>query len=122
MDSVMVPDPAPVERLGFFERQFALEQSRQQDFFDGLFGVFLPVLCFLADPVVFKGGIIGPNDSLLGDYQLLAYSFSAFQIATLLTWRTFRRQLASFSAPIAGVLLAGALCSFLIGLLILPYS
>jgi hypothetical protein len=105
---------------GFFARQFAVDTTKAQDFFDGLFGVFLPVLCFLADPLVFRenGGSLG----IYSKYQLLAYTFSAIQIATLLTWRTFSRRLTWMAAPIGGVFLAGSLFSTVIGVFILPFS
>src|SRR5262245_60327480 len=108
------------KRHGFFATQFARKKTRQQDFFDGLFGVFLPILCFLADPLVFKGRFFGDEGSLFGTYRVLAYSFSALQIAVLLLWRTFGRRLTGVAAPIGGVLLTGALFSAFIGVLILP--
>ncbi len=80
----------------------------------------LPILCFVADPGVLKGGIFGPP--LLGDYQFLVYAVSAIEIALLLAWLLLRRHLTPFSAPIGGALLAGGIFSTVIGVLLLPFS
>src|ERR687891_644900 len=85
----------------FWRRQFVPVPTRGQELFDGIFGVILPVLCFVADPAVFKGTILG--SPWLGDYQVVAYLMSAVEIAVFIVWRTFRKQLVTFSAPFAGV-------------------
>ncbi len=104
----------------FWRRQFGPVPTRGQELFDGIFGVIFPVLCFVADPVVFKGTILG--FPWLGDYQVLAYLVGAIEMGVFIVWRTFRKQLTTFSAPFAGVLFAGALFSTAIGIAILPLS
>jgi hypothetical protein len=109
-----------MERPGFFERQFGPKVTREQNYFDVAFGVVLPILCFIADPGVLKGGIFGPP--MLAGYQLLVYAVSAIEIAVLIVWLLLRRHLTPFSAPIGGVLLAGGIFSTAIGVVLLPFS
>ena len=110
----------PPPRQGFWRRQFAAEPTPTQDSFDRWFGVALPVLCFVLDPLIFKNWIL--HRGLLEDYRLFAYMVSALQIGMLLCWFTFRRDLETFAAPFAGVFVAGAVFSAAIGILILPVS
>lgn len=119
MASILITPPsADVQR--FWARQIGPVVTKAQDQFDLIFAVVLPVLCLLADPLVFKGGIL--NVPLLENYQFLAYLVSSVEIGLFLTWRTFRTQVTSFSAPLAGVFFAGALFSTVIGIVILPFT
>lgn len=108
-------------KLSFFRRQFAVTRTKKQDNFDFAFGVVVPIACFLVDPVVFQGGFFG-GGPVLGEFQYLAYLISAIEMAVLILWISFKRHLQSFTGPVAGVLILGGLFSFLIGVLILPYS
>jgi len=110
------------KRPGFWARQFAIVPTRVQDNFDIGFGVVLPALCFVFDPIVFKNGFLGAGGPLLGKYQLFAYIFSALEILTLVLWLSFRDHLRSFSGPISGALIVGGIFSWVVGILILPYS
>jgi len=110
------------KRPTFWKRQFALERTETQDCFDVVFGAILPVICFLFDPIVFKGSTPFGGEPLAGKYQFFTYLLSAIEIAALLIWLKFGRPLKSFSGPISGVLIGGGLFSFLIGVLILPFS
>lgn len=110
-------------RPRFWRRQFADAPTRAQVRFDVIFGLILPVLCFVFDPIVFRG-----NSNLLGYdgmYQrvrLFAYSASALEIATLACWLFVVRKYPAWSRPVGGVMAAGALFSFALGVLILPLS
>ncbi len=108
------------KKEGFWKRQFAADPTAAQDRFDLWFGVALPVACFVLDPAIFKGGILGRG--LLEAYRLFAYMVSALEIGMFLCWFTFRRDLAEFAAPFAGVLVAGAIFSMVIGVVLLPLS
>jgi hypothetical protein len=55
---------------GFWRRQFMPPTTKRQKIFDVLFGVIAPVLCFVFDPIVFKGTF---DEGLLRDYQSYAY-------------------------------------------------
>lgn len=116
----IIDDAEPVTRKGFWRRQFAAEPTPAQDRFDLWFGVALPVACFVLDPAIFRTGILGRG--VLEDYRLFAYIVSALEIGMLLCWYTFRRDLGTFAAPFAGVFLAGAMFSTVIGMIILPLS
>lgn len=109
-----------VPRKNFWKRQFEPVQTPGQATFDGIFGVILPVLCFVADPAIFKGLELGPP--FLRRYQILAYLVAVLEMGVFIVWRTFRNQLTTFSAPFAGVLFAGGLFSTAIGIVILPLS
>ncbi|MBV9927654.1 MAG: hypothetical protein JOZ96_21730 [Acidobacteria bacterium] len=103
----------------FWRRQFGGAPTRAQRRFDVTFGVILPVLCFVFDPFVFSGrGEYGGG--LYPQCQLYVYTLSALEMVALCAWLLFaagRRP-----AALAGVLFAGALFSFVVGLAILPFS
>ena len=105
---------------GFFARQFSLQSTRSQNRFDVLYGVVLPVLCFEFDPIVFKNGVFGPP--VAGEYQVFVYLFSGIQITAMVIWLTFGSRMKSFAGPIAGMFMLGAMISFIIGIMILPFS
>jgi hypothetical protein len=107
-------------RPRFWRRQFDDATTRAQFRFDIAFGLVLPVLCFVFDPVVFGGDII--NDGVYRNVRLFAYSASAIEIATLACWLFLVRKFPEWSRPAGGVLAAGAFFSFALGLAILPLS
>ena len=121
MSHVLFAEPSKRQRRRFWFRQFAVERTGAQDAFDVVFGILLPMVTFVADPIVFKGGIVG-DEPVLGDYQLFAYLISGLEMVVLVLWFSLRRHLTSFSAPIGGILIAGGLFSLAVGVLILPYS
>src|SRR5262245_37003189 len=119
---ITAPDAEPPvdKKPGFWKRQFAAEATRSQIFFDVLYGVAGPVLCFVFDPMIFRSGFAGPP--LLADYQTFAYLFSGVQIVLLCFWllsgpgSRWRNQL------MGGMLLAGGLFCMIIGFVLLPLS
>lgn len=113
-------EPVITQRSGFWERQFELVPTRAQDTFDAIFGVIVPVLCFMADPVVFQSRIGEPP--WLEQYQLVAYVISTIEMGLFLVWRTFRKQVSGLSPIFAGVFFGGAAFSAVIGLAILPVT
>jgi hypothetical protein len=121
MRRILSEESFPVKQTSFFARQFAPQRTEAQDIFDVAFGVIAPVLCFVFDPIVFKGGLLR-GSGILASYQLVAYLISAIEIATLIMWFTLGRQLNSWSALISGVLVTGAAFSALIGFLISPFT
>ena len=105
--------------MGFWKRQFGPNRTGAQDVFDVTFGLVLPILCFVADPVVFKSfPVFAP--ALLGDYQLLAYVVSTVEMGFFLVWRTFPHKVNWLSPLFAGVFIGGACFSLVIGIVILP--
>lgn len=116
----MFDETEPKPPQGFWRRQFTGDPTPRQDSFDRWFGVALPVACFVFDPLIFQGWML--EEGLLQDFRLFVYLVSAIEIGMLLCWFTFRRDLATFAAPFAGVFLAGGLFSLLIGIIISPFS
>lgn len=119
--SLSILDEAPARRREpFLWRQFAPTRTPAQVVFDAIFGVAGPLLCFVADPLVFRSGLMGPP--ILGRFQLFAYLISTIAISALTVWLCLPEYLDAFRAMIGGVLVAGAAFSFIIGVVILPYS
>jgi hypothetical protein len=107
--------------MGFWAKQFEPNRTSAQDAFDVVFGLVLPILCLVADPVVFKSfPLFGP--AILEDYQLLAYVVCTVEMGFFLVWRTFPKRVTAFSPLFAGVFLIGACFSIVIGLAMLPVT
>jgi len=113
-------DPPAAPQPRFWRRQFALVPTPAQNTFDSIFGVILPVLCFMADPVVLKGTMLTPP--MYGKFQLVVYVISTVEMGAFLVWRTFPKQVCGFASIFAGVFFAGAVFSGVIGLAILPMT
>jgi hypothetical protein len=105
----------------FWRRQFGDAPTRVQFRFDVAFGLVIPVLCFVFDPVVFRGGVIN-SDGFYQSFRLFAYAASALEMATLACWLLLVRKFPAWSRPAGGVLAAGAFFSFALGVAILPLS
>ncbi|HEX8722579.1 MAG TPA: hypothetical protein VF736_18325 [Pyrinomonadaceae bacterium] len=89
--------------------------------FDLFFGLVLPALCFAADPVVFRGWLLGGR-GFYGRFQFYVYSVGAMELLALAAWLFPSLLGRRRPAVLAGVLLAGGVFSFGLGLLILPLS
>ena len=108
------------ERDGFFARQWGPHRTPKQLTFDIIVGIVGPIICFISDPIVLRGGFGGP--ALFPQFQLLTYLISGLEIVLLLVWLTLGEHLKGLSAPIGGALISGSIFSALIGFAILPYS
>jgi hypothetical protein len=104
----------------FWRRQFDDATTRAQLRFDIAFGLVIPVLCFVFDPVVFRGWLIG--EGIYARFQFFAYAASAVELTTLACWLFVVRKFPAWSRPAGGVMLAGTLFSFTLGVAILPFS
>lgn len=111
-------------RPRFWRRQFGDAATRAQLRFDVIFGLVLPVLCFVFDPIVFRsfGGDLFGRDGVYREVRLFAYSASALEMATLACWLFVIRKYPAWSRPAGGVMAAGAFFSFALGVAILPFS
>jgi hypothetical protein len=109
-----------VVTTGFWRRQFMPSTSRAQIIFDVVFGVVAPVLCFAFDPIVFKS--TGFGGALIPEYQAYAYMVSGIEILLMLIWMVCGRQLQPRTRLLGGLLIAGAVFSWLIGVLLLPFT
>lgn len=90
--------------------------------FDIFFGIAAPVLCFVADPIVFSSQFGLGGEAVLGRYQLFAYLVSAIAMVALAIWLCFEDYLQPYSFVLGGVFVSSAIFSTIIGLIILPYS
>lgn len=107
--------------MGFWAKQFDSNRTSAQDKFDVAFGLVLPILCLMADPVVFKSFPLFGH-AFLEDYQLLAYVVCTVEMGFFLVWRTFPTKVNAVSPLFGGVFLIGSCCSLLIGLAMLPLT
>jgi hypothetical protein len=111
----------PPRRPGFWRRQFDDSPTGAQRAFDLTFGIVLPVFCFVFDPIVFSGrGEYGGG--LYPQGQFYVYTFSALEMVALGAWLCAAAGGGHRPAALAGVLLAGSLFSFVVGMAILPFS
>jgi hypothetical protein len=102
---------------GFWQRQLLPGRTPGVVMFDVAFGIILPLVCLVADPIVFKTcDSFGP--ALLERYRLLGYSEVLIGIAGLAI--SLRRN--RTGACLAGTLFAGALFSFGLGCILIPFS
>jgi hypothetical protein len=108
-------------RVGFWARQFGDFETDRQALFDVVLGVILPVIVLVVDPIVFQGGLFG-DEPVLGRFQVFAYLFCALQMGLFLAWRTWRAQLRPIGGVLGGAFLAGAFFSFVMGIVLLPFS
>ena len=122
MSSILWEPPIEVKPLRFWPRQFALVPTRAQDRFDAIFGVILPVLCFMADPVYFKTGFMNDGEPIFARFQLVVYLITTVEMGSFLVWRTFRKHVSGYAPIFAGVFFAGAVFSCVIGLAMLPLT
>jgi hypothetical protein len=94
------------------------ETTSRQIIFDIVFGILVPIICLIFDPIVFRGHI----STYLVSINLFAYSSVGLGIFTLSIWLLFKTESTIINSLIAGALLTGALLAFVLGIAILPYS
>ncbi len=81
-------------------------------------GIVLPILCLIADPVVFRpDGILDLEKS-----RAFVYLWIGAGIVTLVLWLSVGRRIRRISRLVACVLLLGTLCAFAIGIVLFPFS
>lgn len=105
------------DRPGFWKRQFTGEPTARQTVYDVVFGILMPVICLVADPIVFAG-----TNRLLNHYRWLAYSTIGGEMLILALWLLLRRRLGSASLFFAGPLLAGGVLALAIHAYMLPWT
>ncbi len=104
----------------FWKRQFEIKATNKQKVFDGLFGIFLPVVCFFFDPVVFRTNDAGAP--LAGQYKPFAYVLSFVSIMGLLAFMLWGVKLKWVNGFLSGLFFAGAIVSLMVGILLFPFS
>lgn len=106
------------EPIGFWKRQFLRTTTRKQKVFDWSYGVVLPLVCVAADPIIFAGS----RGGIFGTYRPFAYLLSAVSIMAMAAWLLWGDRLRWIAAPIAGLFIVGSSVSFLVGMLLFPFS
>lgn len=106
---------------GFWRRQFGPKVTAKQRGFDWIMGVFLPIVCFWLDPIVFRAPE-GPHGTLLGKFSVFAYLLAIVSMVAMTGWLTFGDKLKWLNGMFAGLFFAGSIISLVLGLLIFPYS
>lgn len=104
-------------KIGFWQRQFQPQATSAQKVFDWILGVVLPVICFVFDPIVFKG-----NGALFGDLKPFAYILSFVSVLAMSAWLIWGTRLKWLNGFLAGLFFGGAFVSFCVGVLLFPYS
>jgi len=79
-----------------------------------VFGIILPIVCYIADPFVMGGWL-----SLA---SLFVFGLSVLTMFAMLTWIVAGGRSTAVDAVVAGVLFVGAGVAALVGILILPFS
>lgn len=97
----------------FWPRQLQVAPTRGQVVFDIAFGLVLPAVCLVVDPLVFRG-----RDPLLRGYFAISEAAILLGFVSLPLWLRFRW----FPGIFAGVLLGVALFAFGLGVILLPMS
>ncbi len=104
----------------FWRRQFQEKPTTGQTKFDWLFGVIMPAICFLFDPIIFKGGL--HDEPMFGKYKPSAYILSYFSILALMAFLLLGKKTKYFNAFFAGLFLTGGIISLIIGVILSPIS
>lgn len=109
---------------GFLRRQFQPPTTPAQTVFDVLFGVMAPILCFVFDPGILRSSDFGfgTGPGIFSEFQSFVYLVSGIEILLLIVWLTWGRQLQSTTSLAGGMLMAGAVFSGLIGIVLLPFT
>ena len=107
----------------FVERQFYHPPTIIQNNFDVALGVMMPILCFYFDPGILRNSSLGfPMGPPISQVSMFIYILSAMAIPTLVLWLWLGPRLKRWSGIVGGMLLAGAILSFTIGVVILPLT
>lgn len=108
-------------RRRWWRRQFGADAGGAQIKFDVAFGIVLPLFCLYFDPIVFDG-FGSDGGGLLERYQLFAYLVIASEVLTLVGWLALGKRAGVWRVALGSIMLAGALFSSIIGLILLPFS
>ncbi len=107
-------------KIGFWKRQFETPANSKQKTYDWIFGVFLPVICFAFDPIVFKGGIGGA--AMFANYKPFAYLLSFACIMAMAAWLIWGEKLKWLNGFLAGLFFLGGVISLGVGIVLFPFS
>ena len=111
--------PLSTPKPGFWRRQFGTEVTVGQRKFDWMLGVFLPLVCFLFDPIVFRA-IAG--QPVLGKLRLGAYVLAFVSIMGMTAWLLWGERLKWLSGWLAGLFFVSSGISLIVGAILTPFS
>lgn len=100
-------------------KQAGGQRKTDQLIFDVIFGVVAPILLLILDPAVFRSC---SGEPLYGQYAIFAYLAIPLGVIILLIWLMYGKSLKAGSDVISGILLAGSVFAFGLGVLLVPYS
>ncbi len=120
MQTLKLNDEKSTTEKGYWQRQFQAESTQAQRKFDWIFGVILPVICFVADPIVFKGAAFG--NAQFGTFKPFAYVLSFVSIMATSAWLIWGEKLKGFNIILAGLFAVCGLISLGIGIILFPLS
>jgi hypothetical protein len=103
----------------FWKRQFGKEATTKQRYYDWIFGVVMPVICFAFDPFVFKSS---NGAAFLGALKPFAYLLSYVSVMAMMAWLLFGARLKWLNALLAGLFTVGGTISLLVGIFLFPFS
>lgn len=109
------------QKKGFWRQQFQERATKKQRRFDWIFGVIMPAICFLLDPIFFKSSFLG-GKAIFGAYKPFAYVLSYVSIMTLFAFLTLGKKAKYFNAFFAGIFLIGGIVSLFVGIVLFPFS
>jgi hypothetical protein len=106
---------------GFWKRQFQIQPTTAQKTFDWAFGIILPVICFVFDPIVFKGGF-GSDGGMFSSVRPFAYVLCFACIVGMAAWLLFGSKLRWLNGFLAGLFFLGGVVSLCVGIVLFPFS
>lgn len=109
-------DASDLPHEGFWCRQLRIEPTLSQQKFDWAYGVFVPLVCVAADPIVFR------DQGLLDEYRPFAYLLSSVSIMAMAAWLLWGKRLGWLAAPLGGLFITGSFVSFIVGVILFPFS
>jgi len=120
MQSLGLAEENVEPKKGFWRRQFQKEATESQRRFDWIFGVVLPVVCFVADPIVFRNGFAGA--AFLGAFKPFAYVLSFVSVMAMAAWLIWGAKLKWLNGFLAVLFAVGGVISLAVGIVLLPLS
>lgn len=114
------PVETVTESTGFFGRRFRREQTWSQRSIDCVFGIVLPVMCFVLDPFIFRPEHDG--HAMLESYTGFAYSIALATIIATAVSLIFGKKLGIMNAALSGLFAVSGVIALIVGLAILPLS
>lgn len=114
--------PESASPSDYWVRQFTPPATRRQRVFDVIFGLVMPVVCMIFDPIVFKGSGLFSDEGMFSELRWFAYTGLAVELIALGIWLQYGEQLSRGRDVVGGTLLGGAIVAALIGMTIFPLS